>query len=732
MTFLNPFVLIGLAAASIPILLHIFSLRKLETIDFSTLSFLKELQKTKIRKLKLRQLLLLALRTLLIVLIVTAFSRPTLTTASVGANTAHAITTAVLIVDNSYSMTSIDGAGQLLKQAKEAATNILQLLKDGDEIFVIKTADAATAASRAPGNGLRDFAVAKTDIQSIEPSYLHATIEDALRVAARLLSSSKNLNQEVYVLSDFKTGGLRRFSRKIEHENILPAKARFYLIPLGKNNRENLATESVQIENALFGVGRTLNIKSNVRNWGMQDKKNDVISVFLNGTRVAQKALDIQAQNQTQTEFSITPTSSGYLDGEVEVQDDDLEFDNRRPFAVHIPQSVRVLLVGSPSDLRYVHLALSAQPVGGESIIKVTSITSERLSTNDIETADVVVIANVKGMSAAQSTQIRSFVERGGGLVFFPGSQVDSSSFTSFWTRTLDVPPISSAAKLRKQPGQLSSSVRFDKIDFRHPIFQGMFDDERMQQNRLRSQPGEHAPELESPTIYSHVQYGLDVRSVPIITLSDASPFLLEQKLKRGVEILFGVSATTDFSDLPLQGLFVPMIHSSITYASQRNSLMPEYNIGDEADLSLGNVGIGKVTVQNPDKSEIACGVMNSDGQSEIRFRETMMPGVYSVKSGNTVLKQFVVNIDPAESNTTRASDREIEALLGELGASTGSVRLIARESDIQETVVQSRIGIELWKYFIAAALFTGLVESLVARTAKQELGPETILPKAA
>jgi hypothetical protein len=56
MTFLNPLVLIGLIAASIPLILHLLNLRKLKTVDFSTLKFLKELQKTKIKKLKLKQI----------------------------------------------------------------------------------------------------------------------------------------------------------------------------------------------------------------------------------------------------------------------------------------------------------------------------------------------------------------------------------------------------------------------------------------------------------------------------------------------------------------------------------------------------------------------------------------------------------------------------------------------------------------------------------------------------
>src|ERR1051326_5218888 len=70
MTFLNPLVLFGLVAAAIPVILHLLNLRKLRTIEFSTLTFLKELQQTKIRRLKLRQLLLLIVRTLLVLMII--------------------------------------------------------------------------------------------------------------------------------------------------------------------------------------------------------------------------------------------------------------------------------------------------------------------------------------------------------------------------------------------------------------------------------------------------------------------------------------------------------------------------------------------------------------------------------------------------------------------------------------------------------------------------------------
>ncbi len=725
MTFLNPLVLIGLVAAAVPILLHLFNLRRLEKIDFSTLKFLKELQKTKIRRLKLRQLLLLFLRTLLIVLIVTAFSRPTLKTSYFGGTNARARTTAIMIIDNSYTMTSLDGEGQLLKQAKEAALGVLRFMKDGDEVFVVKSSDVGLSTSVAANTGLRDFAVIGAEIRGIEPSYAHETIEDALHYAAKLLPFSKNLNKEVYVFSDFKIGSLSDRLRNVEQKYVFPKVARLFFFPLGKNARENLGIESVKIENALFGVGNPLNVKARVRNWGTQEQKNDVVSIYLNGTRVAQKALDIQAQNWAETEFTITPTSTGYQDGMVELQDDDLDFDNHRPFAVYIPEQLKILLVGNTADLHYIRLALSAQPLQGESIIKLSNVLSDRLSTNEIEAADVIIVANVKELSSAQQTQIRSFVESGGGVIYFPGSQTDSSSFQSAWARTLKVPPISSVVKLRNQPGQSSSGLDFDKIDYRHPIFQGMFAEEQLQRTFSRTPSEEPRHRVESPTIYSHIQYQSDIQSVPIITLSDGSPFILEQRVKKGAVILFSVSATTDWSDFPLKGLFVPLIHSSVTYAAQQHSTPLEFTVGEEADLSLRNVGLSKVIVQNPGNVDIASDIVSSDGGSTLHFRGTSLPGIYAVKSGNSLLKQFVVNLDPDESNTVRANNKEIETMLQRLGISITALETINQKSDIQKTIVQSRVGVELWKYFVVAALLIGLIESLVARTSKKESKPD-------
>ena len=79
MTFLNPLVLLGLAAAAIPIVVHLFNFRRPKTVDFSSLRFLREVERQSMRRVRIRQWLLLALRTLAILFLVLAFAQPTRT-----------------------------------------------------------------------------------------------------------------------------------------------------------------------------------------------------------------------------------------------------------------------------------------------------------------------------------------------------------------------------------------------------------------------------------------------------------------------------------------------------------------------------------------------------------------------------------------------------------------------------------------------------------------------------
>ena len=176
MVFLNPAVLFGLLAASIPVLIHLFNLRKLKKIEFSTLAFLKELQKNKIRKIKLKQWLLLALRVLIVLLLIMAFARPTLEGVAIGGTTSAAKTTAVFLLDDTYSMSVVDGKGSYFNQAKGTIHELIRQLQEGDEAALVLTSDKGKEEI-VPTSNLKEFT--KT-IDNLPLSYSTGTIHNSL------------------------------------------------------------------------------------------------------------------------------------------------------------------------------------------------------------------------------------------------------------------------------------------------------------------------------------------------------------------------------------------------------------------------------------------------------------------------------------------------------------------------------------------------------------------------
>ncbi|HDL18451.1 MAG TPA: hypothetical protein ENH29_05300, partial [Bacteroidetes bacterium] len=128
-SFLQSTFLFALAAVSLPFIIHLLNKRKPKRVRFSTLYFLKQLQQKKMRRLKIRQLLLLILRALIIAMFVLAFARPTLKSRSFLLGSANVRTAAAIVLDNSMSMQWEGTQGQLYGSALEGAKNILQQLK---------------------------------------------------------------------------------------------------------------------------------------------------------------------------------------------------------------------------------------------------------------------------------------------------------------------------------------------------------------------------------------------------------------------------------------------------------------------------------------------------------------------------------------------------------------------------------------------------------------------------
>ena len=724
MTFLNPLALFGLLAAALPILLHLLNLRKLRTIEFSTLAFLKELQKTSIRRLKLRQILLLILRTLLIILLVLAFARPTLRGTLIGNFGNHTRTSAVFIIDDSYSMTVSNDHGELLKQAKRAAESINHLFTEGDEIYLVKLSALATTAAEHDVP-MRDFGLLRKYIDEIAPSAIRGSLEDGLRIASKLLATTRNFNKEVYIFSDFQHGVLSDGTGETAaKERLFSPEVRFFFLPFGKRAIQNFGVESVTVPSSIFERDKPFIVQAQIGNFSDNSVQDHVVGVFLNGTRVAERSIDLPKKSSVPVEFSVTAGAVGYVQGFVEIEDDDFPYDNRRYFVLQIPDQIRVLLVGEPREVQYPRLALATRTSETESALTLSEVLPDRLNSTMIRRADVIILCTLRGFSSSQISELRTFVNDGGGLAIFPSIQLDANAFNAQFSAGLSLPLCSGIDRASAPRAEIGSYTEFDKVELRHPIFEGMFESSSIPlSTHSPAPPPAVARKIESPRIRSSARFTVTAQSNPIITLANGGTFLTEHSIGSGRVLLFAVPTTTDWSDFPLKGLFVPMMHRTVLYLGHQQARADNVLPGSEIVLRSNIVTSDKWTIRNPQNVEVTATPSRLSIQRVLRFAATDRLGLYEVSANTAVLQKFVVNLDSRESQMAKAASADIDNLLKRLGIEGSTVRTVDQATNLERNVLESRFGVELWKYFLMLALVVAIIELLVAKTTKREIG---------
>ena len=198
MTFLHPLVLLGVAVAAIPALLHLLERRVPPEVDFPPLRYLTEAERQSARRLRLRHLLLLALRMALMVAVVLAAARPVLDSSS-GAAALHEPTALVVILDNSPSSGVIVDGRPWLERLKAAARGSLGRATAADRLWLV----LADGVARA---GTRDVLLATVDSAGASPYRLDLTA--AVRAASRLVDAEPLVAREVHVVSDLQRTAL--------------------------------------------------------------------------------------------------------------------------------------------------------------------------------------------------------------------------------------------------------------------------------------------------------------------------------------------------------------------------------------------------------------------------------------------------------------------------------------------------------------------------------------------
>lgn len=692
MIFLNPSVLFGLLAASIPVVIHLLNLRKLKKIEFSTLAFLKKLEKNKIRKIKLKQWLLLALRVLIILLIVLAFSRPALEGTAIGGTTSSAKTTSVFIIDDSFSMSIVDEKGSSLNKAKETIKELINHLQEGDEAALI-----TTTSRNEDDIAVNILKQVSTKAEQVKTSYVKGNIHNAVVQAAKIIGESKNFNKEVYIFSDFQKSNLGDEKQFSDLSSMLNDGVKIYTFDYKSPEVLNLSISNIKLNSGMFEKDIPLLFDVTIDNKSFKDTDDGVLSIFVENERTAQQSFTIEKGTSKTLSIEVPIKKSGNISIQAKIEDDAIKEDNSRFFSLFIPREIPVLIMGDKQeDLNYISLALAASNETGA--LKINEKLFSQVNSLNLNDYHSIIIA---GSGNPGNAKLKLYVENGGGLFLLPGSSSTLSSFNQLISSLSGV----SASSLVGNPGQNITSYKFNNVDFEHPLFTNLFVNEKKH--------------LESPDIFAYYKITIG-GGKKIISMSDGSAFLSEMKLGKGKILLLNTAPVLNWTNFPMKGIFPSLMNKIVYYLAFKNNVDDEIFPGDKINLTNYFKTASGLKINAPQGNEI---FVNKDDSLYNSGLTPVQPGVYHLSSGDKEIDHFAVNTDPAESDFSFLNIAEIEKYFKTINFKGKLINVDVDKNPV-DIVMQSRFGTELWKYFLILALIIMAVEMLVAKNAKKDLVP--------
>ncbi len=685
-SFLNSTVLFAAAAALIPLIIHLFSRRRVKVIEFSSLRHLKEMQKRQLRRLKIRQLLLLLLRMLIILAVVLAFARPTSRDGAVGS---HAAVSAVILLDNSASMNRYVADGDLFEIARKRTRQLLGTFSQSDEVCLLPL-DRAT---RRGTEGFVSAAVGQEELTRLRAGSSRADMQDGLVMAVELLGDAVNMNREVYLVTDRQRNSLP------ETASLAGADINLYLVDIPIEEIENTGVVLLDFGGQLIQPGHDFDLVATIRNYGSQPTDRRIASLFLDGKRVAQHEFMIDGDSETAVRFTRSVSGTGFHSGYVEISDDKFPGDNRYFFSLKIPDRFNLLLINGDPSAKFISLAL-VPPASGGQYWSVKEAVPGELSGIDFNQYDVIALVGAPTLAEAYVTRLQSFVQRGKSLFITYGGHTDIGWFNEVWSSaagvTFDTPVKANFSR--------AGYYSFLSVDMDHPVF-SVFGFE-----------GGKPPEAKFYTLPTmHLRGG--ARALAMFT--GDRPALVEGEYGTGKVMTFTGPISPEYSDLVSHGFFVPFMSRIAEYlALDLSNLDIRQRTGEVATRALLVEGAvdHAVDLVLPDSTIVSVPPEEEKGALVVRTGPLEMAGVYRINHNGREIDRFAVNIDRVECDLATT---DIDQFAVALGAT--EYRRLKSDDQLDEVISGFRIGRELWQVFLWIAVALLAIEMLLARRSAEE-----------
>ncbi|RZJ75918.1 MAG: hypothetical protein EOO45_04105 [Flavobacterium sp.] len=426
MQFKHPEILYFLFLLVIPILVHLFQLRRFQKEYFTNVRFLRELSMQTRKSSKIKKWLLLCTRLLLLACLIVAFAQPFFE----ARDNKNKTNEMVILLDNSFSMQAKGKSGALLKRAVQ---DLLENTPETQQFSLITPTETFW----------------NTDIKSIQKELQSLKYSSSVFhpdfLLAKAESKNPNVGKDIVVITDaigLDAKDLSRFDGK---------NPTYFIVP-EVENRNNISIDSVYISQNLDNF---YEIKVDMQAFG--EYETEVPVALYNGKNLAAKTALKFKEGKQSTVFTLPKKD---FHGYVSITDNSLSYDNTYYFSISKPQKSNVLAIGESAKNAFLSRIYT------DDDFNYAAAEIRTLDYNSLEKQDAIILNELKDIPQALITTLKSFYAKGGNIIVIPSAESSIQNLNSLLSNFGN-------SSFR---GIAQGEKQITKIAFNHPLYRTVFE----------------------------------------------------------------------------------------------------------------------------------------------------------------------------------------------------------------------------------------------------------------
>ena len=427
MLFKYPEILYALFLLALPIIIHLFQLRRFQKVPFTNVEFLKKITIQTRKSSQIKKWLTLLTRLLLIAAIVLAFAQPytsNLDSFDIDQET-------VIYLDNSYSLQAKGDNGSLLQ---EAIQDIVGNFSNDKKLTII------TNDSEYRNTTLGSI---KNDLLQLGYSSIQLDYQSAYLKAINAFSDNRNSLKNLLYVSDFQ-------QNNNDFEISDDSSVNLNIVQLKPKNTNNIGIDSVFISNK---SSSKIELSVILKNQG-EEVSNLSVSLYNKDEIIGKTSTDIK--DTAKIEFTINNNEN--IEGRIQISDTQLQFDNTFYFSLNDSEKINVLTINEGNDKFLSKIYNSNE-------FNYKSISLENLNYSELETKNLIVLNELNKIPNSLINSIDSFVKQNGTVLIIPSNNINLNSYNQLFT-------VLNGIIFNER---INSNKNIFKINFSHPLFKDVF-----------------------------------------------------------------------------------------------------------------------------------------------------------------------------------------------------------------------------------------------------------------